>query len=91
MFDPTCRALSARSETLLPAIAPGWSKSALPIQSGGRDASMWLFDRAHDRIADLASPRALASALLDCAEIHEARRSARLALEDVRAHSLLHL
>lgn len=47
-------------------------------EAGMRDVSMWMFDRAQPRIADLTSPRAVASALLGCAEVHAADRNARL-------------
>jgi hypothetical protein len=42
---------------------------------GMRDGAMWLFDRALPHIDALTSPRAVASAILGCAEVYAADRS----------------
>ena len=43
---------------------------------GMREAALWMFDRAKPQIDGLTSPRAVASAILGCAEAHAADRNA---------------
>lgn len=52
-------------------------------EAGMRDVSMWMFDRAMPHVEALTSPRAVASVLLGCAEVHAAGRNAQTALAHV--------
>jgi hypothetical protein len=52
-------------------------------EAGMRDAAMWMFDRAKPQIDALTSPRAVASAILGCAEAHAADRNAGPMLEQI--------